>query len=405
MKHSIYMYRLIAQTAMIAIVIVWGLPALAAYPQTITTDSPFINLPRPSDDARWAQAFSHWDKRGDTDEVMDAIKIFKALAADKPGDMAPQMWLCRSYFIAALRNRSERDKYAKLAAAAGDKALIISPGDDNLIYWRAAAIVLHREFTEDEKKEVREFGMRYRHISTLPGMNDPLFKEAAVLWGKRSERASLDALIEKLKKIEARVPNRIEPKIWLCAAYYSMRMVEEDDDEIAKLHKIGSDYGFAALEIEPRNPAANLYTSCCLGEYGVRTNVLNIARYALDIGRELQVVAEEDPQYYFGGFARYFAAAIGETGPLVAKIAEILGFPEELIFRITTFSITFEPDFLDNHNCRALMLLKLDQREEAKKELLFVLNADPSSLPGHEPENRYIQKDVQETYDENFPEK
>ncbi len=390
-------------TLVIAIGVIWALPALGAYPQTMASNSPWVNMPRPSDDPRWREAFSHWDKRADTDEVMDAVEIFKAIAKDKPDQMEPQIWLCRSYFVAALRNRSERDQYAKLAEAAGKKALDIKPDDDNAKYWYAASIVLHREFTDAELQEVKDFGRSNRHIPPLPGYYDPLFKEAAALWDKRIERANVPALIEVLKKIEAKKSGRVEPKIWLTAAYYAMRMHEEDDDANAAWQKKGIKSAEAALKIEPRNPAANYWAACCQGEYGVKTNVLNIARYALDIGKELQIIVEEDPQYMFGGFARYFAGAIGETGPLVAKIAEILGFPEELILRITAFAVDFEPDYLDNHNCLGAMLFELGKKEEAKKELLLVVNGDPTKLPGYEAENRYIQKEAQIFYEENFP--
>ncbi len=44
--------------------------ARADYPQTMTTTSPFVNLPRPSNDPRWGKAFAHWDKREDTEEVL-----------------------------------------------------------------------------------------------------------------------------------------------------------------------------------------------------------------------------------------------------------------------------------------------------------------------------------------------
>jgi len=388
----------------IAISVVWAMPAFGAYPQTMASDAPWVNLPWPSDDPRWAKAFSHWDKRANTDEVMAAVKIFKAIAADKPDQMESQMWLCRSYFVAALRNSSKRNDYGKLAKAAGKKALDVKPDDDNVKYWYASSIVLHREFTKNELEEVRALGKKYRHISPLPGYNDPLFEEAVALWDKRIEKDKVLALIKVLQKIEAINPEMVEPKIWLCAAYSSMGMHEDTDEKKAEWMKKSMESGEAALKMEPRNPAANFFLSSCQGEYGVRTNPLNFARYALDIGRELQIVVEEDPHYMFGGFARYLAAAIGVTGPLVAKIAEILGFPEDLILRITTFAKDFEPDYIDNRYCLALMLFELGKEEEAKKELLMAVNGDPTKLPGYEAENRYVQKEAKKFYNEKYPE-
>ena len=394
--------RFVTVIAFLFTAFVFTAPVFGAYPQTTASDSPFVNLPRPDDDPRWAKAFSHWDKRGDTDEVMESVRIFEALDADKPGEMYPQMWLCRSYFVLALRNRSERYDYARKSVAAGDKALAISPGDDNVWYWRAAAIVLHREFNEEELEEVRTFGKKYRHLSPLPGINDPMFKQAAQLWNERSDKKQLDALIEVLKKIEAGAPDRVEPKIWLCAAHFTRRMFEDSDGEKAKWAKMGIKYGEAAIEIKPRNPAANYFAACCQGEYGALTNALNIARYSMDIGKELQVIVEEDPQFYFGGFSRYFAAAIGATGPLVAKIADFLGFPEDLIVRISKFAVNYEPDYFSNHYDRAEMLIALDRKKEAKEELLYVLNTDSARLPGYELENRFAKGEARALYNEHF---
>ena len=54
-----------------------GSVARPAYPQTMTTTSPHVNLPRPNDDPRWAKAFAHWDKREETEEVETALLIFE----------------------------------------------------------------------------------------------------------------------------------------------------------------------------------------------------------------------------------------------------------------------------------------------------------------------------------------
>jgi hypothetical protein len=399
------MIRTIALAAMIAITLVWINPALAAYPQTISTDAPWVNLPRPTDDPRWVEAFSHWDKRIDTDEVMKAIQLFKALAEDKPDEFAVHMWLCRSYYIAALRKQSKRDHYAKLSVAAGDRALAISPGEDNVFYWRAAAIAIHRELTKAEEAEIREFGKKYRQISHLPGMRDPLFSEAAQLWKKRENQAQLETLIELLKKIEASAPNRVEPKIWLSAVYYKMCVLENTDDLKAKWSKLGIEYGQAAMEMEPRNPAANLYTASCQVEYAGISSLLHVLRYSFDIGKELMVIVEEDPLYYFGAFSRFMAVLVGGAGSVALKITETLGFPQELILRLTSFSMAYEPDFLGNYNCTAPMLLALDRNEEAKQELLIVINADPDKLPGYEPENRLSKNESQKILDKYFPEK
>ena len=56
---------------MILLVMAIGMAStsLAAYPETLTSPYPWVNMPRPTDDPRWAKAFEHWDLRAETDGI------------------------------------------------------------------------------------------------------------------------------------------------------------------------------------------------------------------------------------------------------------------------------------------------------------------------------------------------
>ena len=110
--------------------------AHAAYPEKITTTSPYVNIKRPKDDPRWAKAFSHWDKRSSTKEVEAALAIIESISKDKPDDVLTNIWLARVYYHMAMRKRKQRDFYAKKGIAAANKALALdetfAPAHNNL---------------------------------------------------------------------------------------------------------------------------------------------------------------------------------------------------------------------------------------------------------------------------------
>jgi hypothetical protein len=386
-----------------AVIILFGGPdAFASYPQTMTTTSPHVNLHRPDDDPRWAKAFAHWDKRGETEEVDAALLILEEIAKDKPDSFEAQLWLCRVYYHMAVRKRG--DKYfSKKGVAAGDAALKIKPGDDAATVWRFSSLLLSRDFTEDEYKDVEALGARYRSIRPLPEPDyDPLWAEAIKKYDARMDREQALAAICDFEKLDAKYPNRIEAKLYLSWSYYYLGLAEPDKEEKAEFFKTGADWGRKAINVEPRNPAANYFFNANLGSYTEQAGMFAMVRHSMELTEALILVCEEDPTYMYGGFSRYMAASLAKAGELSFRVAEMLGFSKELLVRLSVYSTRQEPGYFDNHFRLAQMYLTLGREEEAKKALEFVINADPAMLKYYEPENMVIQKQAKELYDEHF---
>jgi len=375
----------------------------AAYPQTITTTSPWVNLPRPSDDQRWAEAFSHWDKRAETDEVIASIAIIEDIARDKPDCFECHLWLCRMNYLMAMRKLRQRDNYCENSIESADRALEIKPGDDVARYWQLASLVLLRNLTEEEYKEVQALGLKYRHVRPLPVPdNDPLWAEALKKYDARMDRGQALAAIEDFRKLDEKYSDRIEVKLFLCYSYYWLSEFETTRERKAELNGIGAEWGRKAIQMEPRNPAANYAFAVTMGTYAENTSMLTIIRHSIEISRAIIVVVEEEPTYMYGGFSRYIAASLAVAGELSFKVCAMLGFPEDLIIRISVFSTKLEPACLDNYLQLALMYITLDRMDEAKQALETVINGDPAILKYYEPENRIVQKEARELYDKHF---
>ncbi len=387
----------------VGIIIGIGSNARAAYPQTMTTSSLFVNLPRPSDDPRWALAFAHWDNRKDTEEILAALAVLEELAEDNPESFEARLWLCRANYLMAMRKRKEREHYCNKAIAAGDAALKIKPSDDRARVWRFSSIILIRDLTEEQYKEVGALGLKYRPVRPLPVPdNDPLWDEAIQKYEARSDRGQALAAIEDFKKLDAKYPNRIEAKLFLNWTYYYLGMSEAADKDKAKYHGMGAEWGRKAVELEPRNPAANFAFASTLGGHAENSGMLAMIRYSLDLGRAIMITVEEDPTYMYGGFSRYLAASFSAAGELSFRVAEMLGFPEDLIIRVSVFATRQEPAYIDNYFRLGKMYLALDRKSEAKKALENAISANPATLKFYEPENMIFQKRARELYDENF---
>ena len=379
----------------------------AAYPQTLTTTTPFLNLPRPTDDPRWKEAFAHWDRREDTAEVMQALARVEALARDYPDRAVVQVWLARVTFMAGIRTKNDLPRqveWMKKSVAAADKALALEPDNGFARYWRYCAMAFYHAFTPQEFAEIRGFGAKYRHLRELPAPDDDLLWAAALShWDQRLDRGESLKAIAGFEQLEKKYPARIEPKLWLMRVNYWMHYISPTEEEKARWAKIAAEWGKQALAIEPRNPSANYLTAASYGMYATHTSFLNYVRYALEIVERLTVVMEEDPNYFYGGCSQYFALAIARAGSLVSRSIGVAGFSEEVIVRNTVFASHYEPGYLRNHLALGEMYLAQGKTEEGRKMLEKVLRSDPTELKNMEPENRVAQDLARELWAEHFP--
>jgi len=396
--------RSLAPSIILLAIMVMASTSRAGYPQTLTSPYPWVNMPRPTDDPRWSKAFEPWDQRGETEQALAAIAIVEEIARDKPGDYEPQLWLCRMNFLMAMRDIKDRANYCRKSIAAGDQALKIKPRDMLASYWRFNSVQLLRDMTEKEYQQFHEIVLPYRNVRPLPvPKSDPeLWAEALKKWDARTDPKQARAAIEDFKKLAAKRPGQIEPKIYLAMAYYYVSDFETTKEATAKVVLNGVDYARQAVQIEPRNPAANFAVALVLGHYGDNTGMVTIVRHSIEIAKSLQVVIEEDPTHLYGGFSRYIAEALAKVGEVALNVCSILGFPKDQVNRVTIYSTKVEPACLDNHLELAKMYISFGKMDEAKKTLEKAINADPAVLKYYEPENRRDQKEAQGIYNKHF---
>lgn len=404
-------------TAMIIITAAMAPDAYAVCGEKMTTTSPYMYMPCPDDDPRWEQAFTHWRKRKNIKDVMAALSIFEDIAADNPDNTDVGAWLGWAYFIAASRHRSKREQYAEKGIAATNKVLAEDPDNMHAMNWKNANTVLIKDSTVVEYAEINAGYRKFYHLREIPvPTGDPMWAQAMKLWDTRLTAQDFEkveariedgealtdenmkhvqekgkAVIAMFEKLEKKYPDRIEPKLWLSRSCYWMTQVTIDPKDISDWGKAGMEWGLKALEMEPLNAAGNNFHNLNTAEYSMNKSYAIVVKYSRQMGQELLWLIEEDPNYYYCAFSRYFAAAIALAPKLVFSVADFLGYPREIMERLTDFAANVHPDFLANHHYFARMKYAMGHKEEARKIAKNIVKADATLLKHQESENRLFQ--------------
>ncbi len=376
--------------------------AAGAYPQTITTTNPFVNLPRPSDDPRWQEAFSHWDNRDQDEEVQAAVRIFEQLARDYPDRSESHLWLARSYYLTGMRLRGE-DQVAMMKKAAASAARVLEIDPENLyaMYWRMCALSFYHDLSEEDLNIVKKVRAAFKGIRELPvPTDDPLWAAAIAHWDARMQREEALQAIEVFKELEKKHPRRIEPKLWLLRSHFWMAYLETAEEDKARWCMLAYEWGQKAIKIEPRNPMANYLTAVSIGMYCSYTSTSAAVYYSYGNYKRLMVVLEEEPTCYYCGTSAFLAASIPRNSAVLSKMLELVGFHQELVIRMASFAVVFAPDCLMNHYALGEMYIFLGQRDKGKASLKRAINSDPTILKNMEPENRMAQEMARKLLDE-----
>jgi len=378
-------------------------PSRAACPKPVTTTTPWVNIPCASGDPRWEKAYELWDRRAEDEAARKALKLFEAIAADKPNSARAWLWVARAGHLEAMRaGKGGVQRGMEAAVQAADRALELDPGNEHALYWRFAALIHVRDLAEHELSEFRELIDQEPFPRTFPVPDDdPLWLEAMADWDNRTSPESARAAEEKFRALYHRHPDRIEPRVWLCISTFWLGRTAGEDAR-ADLFKRAAQWGRMAIDLEPRNPAANYFTAMSLSRYVYYTGFTHRVLYSLEITRQLTVVAEEDPQFDWGGFARFYALAVTRGAGLFRLMLERMGFSNRTLEKSIEYAAEVAPYCFKNKVILAAWRLEQGEREKAKALLDEVLAADPSAIEIMEPENLMARQRAARMKAENF---
>jgi len=236
-----------------------------------------------------------------------------------------------------------------------------------------------------------------------------LLAEARKLWTTRHIQADLQNALAKLERVASSNSENLEALTLLSRGYYLLADGHlENMDEKKKNWETGISWGERALAtnaefrklvvdekknpeealdtLKPEHTAAIYWTAVNLGKWAKNSGIGTTLKYKTRIRMFIEKVAALQPDFFFGAVPRYwavyYAVAPGFAGGSIEKSKE--NFDKTL---------QIAPNYLASHVLLAEnYATKKGDKDLFRKELEFVLNTKPESLPPVASENILEQK-------------
>jgi len=230
---------------------------------------------------------------------------------------------------------------------------------------------------------------------------EKFYDQALASWEKRGSMDEAKKAANLFQQAADADPRNEEYFVRLAIAYYWLGEITpvEKKKERIEYYTRGEQAALKAIALNGQSVGGNFWVVVNNGRV---TELKGTLSGSFNFGRCLRcmtTVAVQEPTYYHGGVYRYWGQFIYEMPSMLRSLAQ---FTLEDSIYFAKRSAEMEPDFFLNKLYLAQSYLANKQREKAKKELLYVMNASPSVLPGEEPENRHYQKVARELYNKEF---
>lgn len=203
-------------------------------------------------------------------------------------------------------------------------------------------------------------------------------------------------ILEKALKLD---PNNPDLMIELANYYWQrgdqMPKATAQDFEARNVYfNKGKAYAEQALKLKECAGAYYWYSANLASSYQNRS-VLAQAKLFPTIKKNTDWIDQHDPHYFYGGGARLWSKVVAEVPDALLKMG--LADPED-VYRALNDAIKFEPRYLLNYVYKANFCWRMGRKDEALKELDYVLRADPNIFPEELAKNRLAQKEARESW-------
>lgn len=228
-----------------------------------------------------------------------------------------------------------------------------------------------------------------------------LLEKGDQAWARRGNPAHLHQAIEFYGQA-ARLDPSAGAWVKLAEADYWLgeTLPPENKKERIAAYEACHSAAMEAIEISQNDPGANLWATVCNGR---RTEVVGLLSGTYDLGLAiicLGRVARYDNDYYHGAIYRYWGRFVFEIPELGRRL---IHFDLEDSVTLLQEGLEIEPNFFLTRLYLAETYLAAERREEAKRELLYIVNTSPDVLACAEPENRFYQAQARALLQREFP--
>ncbi|OGP59955.1 MAG: hypothetical protein A2V67_10425 [Deltaproteobacteria bacterium RBG_13_61_14] len=221
------------------------------------------------------------------------------------------------------------------------------------------------------------------------------------LWAKREERTFAGQAFRCYA--EAARANPRSEELWVktaLAGYYLGELIPlKEKEPRLQAFEEGKEAALQAMKVNPQSVGGNFWATVNNGRV---TEIKGLLSGTFDFGlciKAMTEVTRQDYKYYHGGVYRYWGRFVHEIPSLGRRMAR---FTLEDSIDLYKRSLEVEPNFFMTRLYMAESFLEDGKREEAKKQLEWVVSHSPDLLPEAVPENRLYQRQARELLQKEF---
>jgi tetratricopeptide (TPR) repeat protein len=217
-----------------------------------------------------------------------------------------------------------------------------------------------------------------------------LMGKADAIWSQRGDLAKLKESMELYQKVLAQDSINVEALWKLSRACWWLGTHSPEEEKLAIFEK-GMDYGKRAVLLKEDCAPCHYWLGVNYGVYGEVKGVLKSLSLVEPIKEEMNKVIQLDPGFMHGGAYRIL-------GRMAYKLPWFAGGSKKESVEYLKKALEYGPNSFLTRLFLAETYLAMDEKELAKKELEWCLNAPEPADPGDKEDRRKAQK----LYQENF---
>jgi len=217
-----------------------------------------------------------------------------------------------------------------------------------------------------------------------------LMARADSLWSQRGDLARLRESMELYEKVLSQDPTSVEALWRLSRACWWLGTHSPEGESLAIFEK-GMEYGKKAILFKDDCAPCHYWLGVNYGVYGESKGVLKSLSMVEPIKEEMNKVIQLDPGFMHGGAYRIL-------GRMAHKLPWFAGGSNKESVQYLKQALQYGPNSFLTRLFLAETYLAMDEKELARKELEWCINAPEPSDPGDREDRRKAQR----LYQENF---
>ena len=223
-------------------------------------------------------------------------------------------------------------------------------------------------------------------ITCIAGPKD-MIKKGDQLFAQREDISKAEAAIKEYKKALALNPMIAEAYWKIAHAYYWIGVHKDKKSDKLKAYKNGIEFAKQCVQVAPKDPHCHYWLGVSYGKYGGTKGILQSLYLVKPMKKEMNTVIKLDPKFRRG-------SAYAVLGWIYFKLPSIAGGDKDKAEKLLRKAVQIGPNHILNHLFLAKVLLDKGKKEEAIKELKFVVNAplEKDMIP----ENKEEKKEAKE---------